>query len=315
MWKKHIITLISSLFYSIIQANSPLPLHIPPLHVPQPIVQNYSEYTHNTINLNFKKLPLITAASFNTPLAAKFDSIQNTIPSYMTYNGSWDNDKLNTFKLNIDSLIDSVNIDCTNFVYPTKSNHVTSNFGTRWYRFHYGIDLGLHTGDTIRASFSGKIRILNYERYGYGNYIVIRHDNGLETIYAHLHRTLVKKNQTVKAGDVIGLGGNTGRSTGPHLHFEIRYQGQPFNPNKIINFATKQLKIKQTGKYLLTINETYSHKTTLAKLKQAQYCRVRPGDTLSHIARRYRTSVSKLCNLNKIKSTSILQIGQRVRYR
>lgn len=109
----------------------------------------------------------------------------------------------------------------------------TSNYGWRRRRMHRGVDLSLHIGDTIRAAFSGKVRLTRYERRGYGYYVIIRHGNGLETIYGHLSKFLVKPDQIVKVGEPIALGGNTGRSTGPHLHFETRYLGMDINPNKI----------------------------------------------------------------------------------
>ena len=114
----------------------------------------------------------------------------------------------------------------------------TSDYGyrARFRRNHYGVDLKLQIGDTVRAAFSGKIRLTKYERKGYGYYVVMRHPNGMETVYGHLSRFLVKPDQVVKAGDPIALGGNTGRSTGPHLHFETRYMGIPINPNAIIDF-------------------------------------------------------------------------------
>lgn len=85
---------------------------------------------------------------------------------------------------------------------------------------HNGLDIKVYIGDTIRAAFSGKVRMVKYERRGYGKYVVIRHENGLETVYGHLSKQIVDENQYVEAGEPIGLGGNTGRSTGSHLHFE-----------------------------------------------------------------------------------------------
>ena len=116
--------------------------------------------------------------------------------------------------------------------------HITSRYGyrARFRRNHYGIDLKLQVGDTVRAAFSGKIRITKFDRRGYGYYVVTRHPNGMETVYGHLSKFLVKPDQVVKAGDPIALGGNTGRSTGAHLHFETRYMGIPINPEAIIDF-------------------------------------------------------------------------------
>lgn len=118
---------------------------------------------------------------------------------------------------------------------------ITSNFGyrPRFGRVHKGVDLRVAIGDTVRCAFDGVIRLARYERGGYGYYVVVRHDNGMETVYGHLSRFLVKPNQRVRGGQPIALGGNTGRSTGPHLHFETRFMGVAINPASIINFDTR----------------------------------------------------------------------------
>ncbi|MBD5317220.1 MAG: M23 family metallopeptidase [Bacteroides sp.] len=147
----------------------------------------------------------------------------------------WESDRVNPYG-SID-IPETANIDVRGFVMPIKSK-VTSPYGwrARFGRMHRGVDLSLHVGDTIRAAFSGKVRLTRNEPRGYGNYVVMRHDNGMETVYGHLSKFLVKPNQRVKAGDPIALGGNTGRSTGPHLHFETRYLGLAINPAAIIDF-------------------------------------------------------------------------------
>lgn len=227
----------------------------------------------------------------------------------------WTSERINPYGVKLDSLPDSLWIDCSHYCYPTDSRRVTSRFGIRGSRFHYGIDLGVHYGDTIRATFDGVVRMVSYDRRGYGRYVVVRHANGLETLSGHMSRTLVSENDTVRAGDAIGLGGNTGRSTGPHLHYEVRFLGNAFNPAKIIDFETAEVRVDDSSRYLLTISETYSHKPQLEELSRAAYHRVRSGDTLSHIARRYGTSVRRLCRLNNIRETSVIRIGQRIRYR
>lgn len=135
---------------------------------------------------------------------------------------------------------DMKDIDVSGYYHPVPG-YVTSNYGyrARYRRQHKGIDLKLQTGDTVRAAFDGKVRLTRYERKGYGYYVVIRHDNGMETVYGHLSRFLVKPDQRVKAGEPIALGGSTGRSTGPHLHFETRYMGLAINPNAIIDFENQ----------------------------------------------------------------------------
>lgn len=133
---------------------------------------------------------------------------------------------------------------------------VTSNYGyrPRFGRMHKGVDLALKVNDTVRAAFDGQVRLTNYEAKGYGKYIIIRHNNGLETIYGHLNKHLVKDGDVVKAGDPIGLGGNTGRSTGPHLHFETRYMGYAINPAGIFDFENQTV---HSEEYLFT-KKTYA---------------------------------------------------------
>ncbi len=132
-------------------------------------------------------------------------------------------------------------IDLTGFCMPTSSRKVTSNFGPRWGRAHQGIDVKVYIGDTIRAAFDGKVRVTQYQGGGYGYHVVIRHPNGLETLYGHLSKIIAKENQIVKAGDVIGLGGNTGRSTGSHLHFETRLCGTAINPALMFDFENQDV--------------------------------------------------------------------------
>ena len=138
-------------------------------------------------------------------------------------------------------LPDSFRIDLRNFCMPTDSRLITSNYGRRWGRMHKGIDVKVYIGDTIRAAFNGKVRVVRYEANGYGNFVVIRHHNGLETIYGHMSKHLVQENQNVRAGDPIGLGGNTGRSTGSHLHFETRLCGVALNPALMFDFRNQDV--------------------------------------------------------------------------
>ena len=132
-------------------------------------------------------------------------------------------------------------IDLSNFCMPTTSRLITSNYGPRWGRQHAGLDIKVYIGDTIRAAFDGKVRISAFNGSGYGYYIVIRHPNGLETLYGHMSKLIAKENQIVRAGDVIGLGGNTGRSTGSHLHFETRILGKAINPALMFDFPNQDV--------------------------------------------------------------------------
>ena len=163
-------------------------------------------------------------------------------PSAQLYN-EWSN----KYAHRATQLPDSFRIDLRGFAMPTSSRVITSQFGRRWGRMHKGLDIKVYIGDTIRAAFDGKIRVVNYEGSGYGNYVVIRHNNGLETIYGHMSKHLVREDQHVRAGDPIGLGGNTGRSTGSHLHFETRLCGVALNPALMFDFRNQDV----TGNYYM----------------------------------------------------------------
>lgn len=239
------------------------------------------------------------------------------VPAGELYKNIWTDTRVNPYGVPVDSLADSVHISMKGFTLP-HPGYITSRFGMRHNRFHHGVDLKVQVGDSIRCPWDGMVRIVGYDPRGYGHFIVIRHNNGFETVYGHLSQPLFYQNERIFAGEVLGLGGNTGRSTGSHLHWEIRYLGNAFNPEKLINFETGKLiesNLTPDNEYILSKKGTYSHYIELKQLQQAQYHKVRSGDTLSGIAARYHTKVSTLCKLNHIKETSILQIGQRIRVR
>ncbi|MEI6752530.1 MAG: M23 family metallopeptidase [Paludibacter sp.] len=240
------------------------------------------------------------------------DDLMENHPAEDIYNDIWTSDHVNPYKIPIDSLPDSVRIDVSNFFVPVRGA-VTSVFGPRRYRFHYGTDLRLKVGDSVVCAFSGKIRIINYEGRGYGNYIVVRHDNGLETVYAHLSAVLVALNQNVKGGELIAFGGNTGHSTGPHLHFETRYIGNAINPEHIINFSNGLVLAKT---YLLTKKNSFYYQHEVHKYASAvRYYKVKKGDTLKKVAARNGMSLKSLCKLNGLKTKAKLKKGQRIRIR
>lgn len=234
-------------------------------------------------------------------------------PADELYDSNWDTRWVNPFRGTAVKFPDSCAIDCSSFVLPIDTQlKVTSKYGPRRRRMHKGIDLKVQIGDTIRAAFDGKVRIRNFERRGYGNYLVVRHPNGLETIYGHLSKSLVNINDIVRAGEPIALGGNTGRSTGSHLHFETRFLGQAINPSEIIDFENG---VPHQDKYVfrsMKINGRNSNIYTSSG-NQMAYHRVKSGDTLGKIARMYGTSVNELCRLNGLKSTSMLRLGQSIR--
>ena len=201
-----------------------------------------------------------------------------------------------------------------------------SNYGKRRRRMHYGVDMGYPTGTPVVAAFDGQVRCSKPNAGGYGNLVVIRHYNGLETYYAHLSGRLVNPGQLVNAGDTIGLGGNTGRSYGSHLHFETRYLGTPFNPNNIIDFAEYKLKCDTLyisgfrGAENIVTNTSPSSEqksgssTTVAAANPANaiYYTVKQGDTLSQIAAKYHTTVDRIKQLSGLRG-DFLKIGQRLR--
>jgi len=244
------------------------------------------------------------------------------IPADEIYGGVWSNTRVNAYG-GVENIPDTFKVDLSNFVMPNMG-HVTSNFGKRRRRMHYGIDLKVQVGDTIYAAFDGKIRLCQFERRGYGNYVVMRHTNGLETVYGHLSKFLVNEEDVVKAGDPIALGGNTGRSTGSHLHLEFRFLGRPIDPNRIVDFDNK---VCHRDTYTITPH-TFNYMGTTSAVKYARtssgttnkyvsgqvaYHRIKSGDSLSKIAKKYGTSVASLCRLNKISEKTTLRLGQTLR--
>lgn len=264
--------------------------------------------------VGFKKdiaMEKLAEASFNAEVAR--ESLM--FPAEDLYGSNWNTKWVDPFRGEAEkpNFPDSCAINCSSFVYPIDTiARVTSKYGPRRRRMHRGIDLKVQKGDTIRAAFDGKVRIRNYERRGYGYYLVIRHPNGLETIYGHLSKQLVHVNDIVHAGDPIGLGGNTGRSTGSHLHFETRFLGQAINPAEIVDFENG-VPVHDTFVFRnVKINGRKSNIYTSSG-DQLVYHRVKSGDTLGKIARIYGTSVSELCRLNGIKPTTVLRVGQSIR--
>lgn len=235
---------------------------------------------------------------------------------------------------------DSFRIDLRHFCMPTPSRVVTSNFGSRWGRQHKGLDIKVYIGDTIRAAFSGKVRVVKYEGGGYGKYIVIRHNNGLETIYGHLSKQLVVEDQTVRAGEPIGLGGNTGRSTGSHLHFETRLCGVALNPALMFDFRNQDV----VSDFYVYIKSNYEHESAeatrlrgkvgnggynrdevqgeLANNSNAnfdssadmRYHKVKSGETLASIAEKRGVTIDTICKLNHITKGKAVRPGQILRY-
>ena len=236
--------------------------------------------------------PVLVPAHLNPGLAVDLDN-----PASYLY-PEWSNEYVHKF----DNAVfpDTLVISMKGYCMPTDSTRITDKYGyrPRRGRAHLGIDVKVRIGDTIRAAFDGKVRISRYERRGYGHYLVIRHPNGLETVYGHLSKKLVNENDIVHAGDPIALGGNTGRSTGSHLHFETRILGNAINPALMFDFPNQKA---ATDYYVYEKNT------------REVYYKVKSGDTLSGIAIKNETSVANICKLNGISRNAVLRIGQTLR--
>lgn len=223
---------------------------------------------------------------------------------------NWDNDMVHAYK---DVVIpETYAFDLTDFSMPTTNTRVTDVFGyrPRRRRMHYGLDVKVYVGDTIRSAFDGKVRVVkNQGRRGYGKYIVIRHDNGLETVYGHLSKQMVEVNQLVKAGEPIALGGNTGRSTGSHLHFETRFLGIPLDPAKMFNFEKQDI-VADSYAFHKVKGSTRSGSVATG---DGLFYKVKKGDTLGRIAQHQGVSINTLCKLNRITRKTVLRPGQVLR--
>ncbi|TAF34246.1 MAG: LysM peptidoglycan-binding domain-containing protein [Cytophagales bacterium] len=260
------------------------------------------------------------------------DSIWVTMAEYYSV---WNTEYVNPYNIDINKFDDTIAIKLYDtakalcWFPPLDKFSVTSEFSARWGRWHHGIDLDVEVGDPVYAAFDGIVRISQYEG-GFGKHIVLRHHNGLETVYAHLNKLYLKVGDIVTAGQQIGEAGNTGRSTGPHLHFEVRYQGYAFNPRKIFDFACSEIthdSIWIKPSYFSHLRSDYrttryssksrynSKNYSSSSYRKTVYHTVRSGDTLWAISRRYKVSVNQLCRLNGISSKSILRLGKRLRIR
>ena len=247
----------------------------------------------------------------------KFDT--NMIPNSHYENATWDTLTINPYKVSLKEMNDTILIslrdsfDC--LFHPPAIGDISSNFGFRsWGRrakFHYGVDVRMEAGDPVYAMFDGVVRIAK-RSVDYGYVVLIRHYNGLETLYAHFNQLLAYSGQPVRSGDIIGLAGSTGRSTGPHLHFEVRFKGEKIDPNKIIFFPSGSL-LSDT----LQIDKgcfTHLYQVKAAKLK-SKYLVVKRGETLGKVAYRYGISVKNIARLNGISTKAKLRTGQRLRLR
>jgi murein DD-endopeptidase MepM/ murein hydrolase activator NlpD len=290
----------------------------------------------DTIETELGKVVLYSNKTWSFLQISTFDGVMNPRISALmqaqdpSFRHPWSNDVCFTSRNDMSKLKDTlwlcVNDDYDQNFHMPALGIVTSRYGPRNGRNHNGIDIDLETGDTIYATWSGKVRYAKFNDGGYGNLVIIRHPNGLETLYAHLSKFLVYPDQDIVAGEPIGLGGNTGRSYGSHLHYEIRFYDAPMNPEEIIDFAAKSLKnenlfvhkgLFRPGAKPSDYYEDHPAEVVQApvvvRTPQVRYYKVRPGDTLTEIAARNSTTVTKICQLNGIKPTTVLQVGRSLR--
>jgi len=247
-----------------------------------------------------------------------FDTLNAPARQYYNF---WDTVVINPYKEDLKLMNDTVVIplitDGCGF-HPPAIGDLSSNFGfRRWGRrakFHFGVDVKMDVGDPVYAAFAGVIRIAK-KSADYGYMVLIRHENGLETLYAHFSQLICYIGQHVSAGDIIGLAGSTGRSTGPHLHFEVRFKGEKINPNLVVHFPSGSLLADTLQIDRSCFKHLYEVKAAKLKLKIPKYVKARKGDTLYKISREYGVSVKKIARLNKISKKTKIKKGRRIRLR
>ena len=318
--------------------------------VPQPrsntehpalIPQAHTGVAHDTLDTSNPHIKLILCTDGTWHYAQDLEMLKDST----VFKEDWKENVLNPYGyIDVDSLPERVTLSLTDSVRAYRCPNRTrpsSPFGMRGRHKHTGIDLPYPTGTPAYAAFDGKVRVSMYSG-GYGNLVVIRHQNGMETYYAHLSERKVEAGDWVHAGDVVGLGGSTGRSTGPHLHFETRYHGLAFDPKWLIDFETGELRYPVfvlKRKHLSIFAKYYPEsadeeeevnleqeriekaekeekaRKAAAAQKAVQYHIVKQGDTLGAIALKYHTTVAALCRLNNIKATTVLRINMKLRVR
>jgi LysM repeat protein len=246
-----------------------------------------------------------------------------------TYYSIWSSKNIDPYGINIKKFEGVVDIELYNeslgyrWASPLNAPKITSNFGPRWRRLHAGVDLDLDTGDPVHTTFDGIVRVSGYDGRGYGKYLVVRHYNGIETVYGHLSAKNYESGNFVKAGDVIGKGGSTGHSTGSHLHYETRYEGKAFNPTYVFNFAGKDTKpVDQHVLISARVFDTYGeilpnefneNVENEEEITTTTWVTIRAGDTLGSIANLANISIQQLAKMNGISTSTRLKVGRRLR--
>lgn len=302
-------------------------------------VQSCTTSTSNVIDTLPTAVPGVSVLLYNDN-TWKYSKSDKYIADSEVFARAWVENVVNPYKEPVDSLPETWSVwmvdELSSYHYP-QTGRVTSKFGMRHGRRHQGIDISLPTGTPLYSVFDGKVRASLFIK-GYGNLVIIRHNNGLETFYGHMSRRDVNPGDIVHAGDVIGLSGNTGRSTGPHLHFEIRYDGLALDPQRIINFTDgtmcqrimvlKRRYFDASSRYDQNFDDEFLNeeddkkaleeqkkKEAEAALKAQVWHTIRNGENLGSIARKYRTTVGNIQRLNGIKNPNAIRAGKRIRVR
>jgi murein DD-endopeptidase MepM/ murein hydrolase activator NlpD len=286
-----------------------------PLKVINPSISNF-----DTTSIDEGESLVVEIEEENAPVGTE------DFVSVASYFSIWDTKSIDPYSIDAKEFDEPVDLELYNlaaghnWAMPLASMRQTSPFGPRWGRLHAGVDLDLETGYPVFAPFDGIVRVVNFNPGGYGKYMVLRHYNGLETLFGHLSKQGLESGTLVKAGDEIGLGGNTGRSTGAHLHYETRYEGNPFNPNQVYNFAIGEplsdhlLITAQTFNIrALSLRNEYGSVGEKIKTRSKVWTKVRSGDSLRSVAQRAGISASKLAKLNGLKMSSKIKAGRRLR--
>lgn len=268
---------------------------------------------YRTLTIVSEDTTTINEGETNIVEVAEELKVDTTWVRIAEYYSVWDSRRVNPYGIDRSSFQDSVPIMLTDsangrFLHmPIRRTQVNSRFGPRGGRFHYGVDLELDTGDSVMSCFDGIVRITGYDHGGWGNYVVVRHYNGIETLYGHLSAILTSTGTLVKAGDLLGWGGSTGRSSGPHLHLEIRYQGNAIDPSSIFDWPTWNI---ASNDFILT-PDAFEYTRRVAR--RVLYHRVRRGDTMLEVARRYGLTLNELARLNGMSTRAQLRAGRRLR--
>ncbi len=285
------------------------------------ILLNISLSAQEDLELNDADTTVSLVEEMDTPDVSNQTFVTDLykLPAYELYNKEWNTEYIRIRGIAIPFVNDTLQIVLVNensdYVFPLKTGKVCSPYGYRRQRMHTGTDIKLNLNDTVVSCFNGVVRMAK-SYSGYGKTVVVRHYNGLETVYAHLNRIKVKPGQEVKAGQLIGLGGRTGRATTEHLHFETRFLYEHFDASHMIDFTTQKLKsdtLILTPKRMGVKSSAASNSTSSVNSTDNDYHIVRKGDTLYAISKKYGISLKKILQINHIEENSILRIGQKIK--